>query len=449
MTFRILLSISLLGALQVWSQVNSTTTPPRDEGVNNNTDDARMLTPPPVSGEAYSAAPQSQEHSNYLRAGVTVNTAYSDNVLAGVSGKPVSDLNYSVWPTIELDETTPRSKSMLTYAPGFTFYQRTTGRDQTDQNANMDVEYRVTEHVTASLRDSFGKTSNVFNQPDLVSAGAVYGSSQPPTTAVIPPVADRLTNTANAGFTYQFRAKSMVGGGGTFTNLHYPNLAEVPGLYDSSSRGGSAFYSHRLSKNHYLGVQYQYSQILAFPTGAQFEIESHTLFLFYTVYLKPTLSLSFSSGPQRYQATQRGLSASDSWSPAAIASLGWQGHRTSFAASYAHSITGGGGLIGAFRSNNAIVSARWQMDRRWSMGVAGNYASYDNVTPMLLNANPGGHTISGTASLHHPIGQYFDAEVGYTRIHQSYSDIAAVAAAPDTNREYIGISYRFIRPLGK
>ena len=33
------------------------------------------------------------------------NTAYSDNVLGATSASPVSDMSYSVWPTISLDET--------------------------------------------------------------------------------------------------------------------------------------------------------------------------------------------------------------------------------------------------------------------------------------------------------------------------------------------------------
>ena len=85
----------------------------------------RMLTPPPVSGEAYPVWLGSEERANYLRGGVTFNTAYSDNVLGATGTSPVSDLSYSVWPTISLDETTTRLHAALTYSPGFTFYQRT------------------------------------------------------------------------------------------------------------------------------------------------------------------------------------------------------------------------------------------------------------------------------------------------------------------------------------
>ena len=90
-----------------------------------------MLAPPPVSGANYPVAFTSEERSNYLRGGVTFNTAYSDNVLGATSsGLPVSDVSYSVWPTIALDATTPRLHSVLSYAPGFTFYQRTSSRNE-------------------------------------------------------------------------------------------------------------------------------------------------------------------------------------------------------------------------------------------------------------------------------------------------------------------------------
>jgi hypothetical protein len=294
MHYRSIFSILLLIAMPALSQVNSANA--SDETAQANSDDARMLVPPPTSSQSYPVAPESEARSNYLRAGVTFNSAYSDNVLGGVAAKPVSDVDYSVWPTIALDQTTTRWHSILSYAPGFTFYQKTSGRDETDQNAAIDLQYRLSPYVTASFRDAFQKSSNVFNQPDLIGASAVYGSSQAPTAVVVPPVADRLSNSANAELTYQFSARAMVGASGSFTDLHYPNPSEVPGLYDSSSRGGSAFYSHRLSKKHYVGAVYQYSRILAFPAGPEFETQTHTMFLFYTIYFRPNLSLPFPEG---------------------------------------------------------------------------------------------------------------------------------------------------------
>ena len=154
---------------------------------------------------------------------------------------PVSDVSYSVAPFIALDETTTRLHFILTYAPGFTFYQRDSSRNEADQNASINLQYRLSPHVTFSARDGFQKSSNVFNQPDLGSAGAVSGGTQEANFSVIAPIADRLSNSGNVGITYQFAANGMVGASGTFTNLHYPDQAEVPGLFDSSSQAGSVF----------------------------------------------------------------------------------------------------------------------------------------------------------------------------------------------------------------
>jgi hypothetical protein len=445
MLTRVYLGLFLLVSASLWSQVDTNGT----EAAPNPTDEARMLTPPPVNGQAYPTAVGSEARSNYLRAGLTFNTAYSDNVLGGVTANPVSDISYSIWPTIALDQTTPRLHSILTYSPGFTFYQRTSARNETDQNVGLDFQYRLSPHVTASLRDTFLKSSNVFNQPNLTAANPVSGSAQAPPVAVIAPLADRLSNMANAELTYQFSANGMIGAAGTFTNLHYPDPTQVPGLYDSSSRGGSAFYSHRLSRKHYIGGTYQYSRILAYPVNAQSETQTHTVFLFYTVYLKPTLSLSLSGGPQHFDVAQFPLPASRSWTPAAAASLGWQGRHTNFAASYSRIVTGGGGLVGAFHSNSANASARWQIARTWNVGSAAGYAIYKNVTPFFFLSSQDGHNVSGTASVQHQIGEHFNAELGYTRLHQSFNGISVISTNPDTNREFVSITYQFTRPLGR
>ena len=70
--------------------------------------DDRMLTPPPVSGQSYPTSPTPAERSNYLRGGWHSPALYTDNALGSVNGHPVSDVSYSVAPTIALDETTSR-----------------------------------------------------------------------------------------------------------------------------------------------------------------------------------------------------------------------------------------------------------------------------------------------------------------------------------------------------
>jgi len=413
--------IVAVASAPLWGQVNTGTTQTEASVTDQ---DTRMVAPPPASGGSYPAVGTAGERSNYLRYGLTFSAAYSDNVFAGVDGHLVGDTSYSVWPTISLDQTTSRLHSVFSYSSGFTFYQKESGRNEADQNAGLTVQYRLSPHVTVNLGDLFRKSSSVFNQPDLVSSTPVLGSAQAPAVAVVAPLADQLSDAANAGIAYQFAANSMVGASGSFAYLHYSNPAEVPGLYDSKSAAGSAFYNHRFSKRHNIGATYQYSKFLAYPaevqSGLRSTTQTHTVSGFYTVYLKPTLSFSFSGGTQHYETTQLPQPTSRSWSPTATASMGWQGRHTSLAASYSRVVTGGGGLLGAYHSNNATASASWQMTHHWNVGTSGSYAIYRNLTPFFFLSSPGGHTISGTVSIQRAVGEHLSLQAGYTRMHQSY-----------------------------
>lgn len=445
MLTRVCLRLALLAAMPAWSQVSS------------NTSDTSMQTPPPVSGESYPVKTTAETRSNYLHAGFVFTTAYNDDVLSGNGTNPVSDISYSIRPTIALDQTTPRLHQVLTYSPGFTFYQRTTSLNEEDQGLAWSFQYRLSPHVTASVREDFRKSSNVFNQSYLVSGAPISGSEQSPQAGAVAPFASQLNNVASAELTYQFSANGMIGGSGTFTNLHYPNPKEVPGLSDSSSRAGLAFYSRRLSKTQYLGGIYQYSEFLSSPLNApnetanegESDTETNTALLFYTIYLKPNLSFSLSAGPEHYAVFQPPSPATRAWEPVATASIGWQGRRVGSAASYSRIVSGGGSLVGAYNTNTANASLRWQLARTWTVGPTASYMMTKNVNSSLVTANPGGHTVSGAVSMQHAISGHFNLEFGYAHIHQSYNNIAVISNAPDANHEFLSISYQFTRPLGR
>ena len=132
----------------------------------------------------------------------------------------------------------PRLHTVLTYSPGFTFYQRMSSLDQVNQNFGVSLQYRLSPHVTLSLGDTFQKTFRRLEPAGLALSDASFWLSPGlRASLVIAPVADQLRNIGNAELTYQFSANSMIGASGTFNNLHYPNSAQVPGLFDSSSAG--------------------------------------------------------------------------------------------------------------------------------------------------------------------------------------------------------------------
>jgi hypothetical protein len=223
----------------------------------------------------------------------------------------------------------------------------------------------------------------------------------------------------------------------------------VPGLYDAASRGGSAFYTYRLAKQHYVGVTYQYQELLSYPAGGTNETQTDGFYLFYTFYPAPTFSFSLFGGPQYYDAgpqyssaTASLVPAAQSWSPAGGASLNWQARHNNLTLSYSHSVSGGGGLIGAVELDSAAASVRQQITHHLSASLAGTYANNGVLAVSAL----GGHSVSGSASLQRQVGEHLNLQAGYTRLHQNYSFFAA---NPDTNREWVSITYQFAKPLGR
>jgi hypothetical protein len=461
-------ALMLLAAAPLWAQSQPAAPVPAVSGVQNgdvpnpdftNSDNdpnsTRMLTPPPTSGGTYPVAVGAEERANYLRGGVTFDTAYSDNVLAGASATPLSSVSYSVWPTIALDETSSRLHWVLAYAPGFTFYQKLSAYNESDENLALELTYRLSPHLTFSARDGLQKSSNVFNQPFLGAAGAVSGGTTVANQSVIAPLADRLSNNGSVGLTYQFAANSMIGASGSFANLHYPNPAQVSGLFDSESEEGSGFYAVRIAKRHYVGSIYQYQRLLSYPAPGTNETETHAALAFYTWYPSSKFSASIFGGPQyadsspQFAATGSASSpASQSWKPDAGGSLSWQGLHNSAAVSYLHMVASGGGLLGAVQMDSATLSLRQQVLRTLNATVLGSYAQNDLLVNTPL-ASGNGHTVSGTALLQQFVGQRFNVQLGYTRLHQDYSTVAALATNPDTNREFISISYQFSHALGR
>jgi hypothetical protein len=459
----ILAGLTLLIALPLYSQVDNSAAQPASTATTqdnvqdtaSNENSTLMLTPPVVSGQAYPTMPTSEERSNYLRAGMSFTSAYGNNAVATTNGQPISEMSYSVAPTVALNETTSRLHSVLSYSPGFTFYQQTSDLNASNQNATIDLTYRLSPHVTLSARDGFQKTSSVFNQPDFTSAGAVSAGTQEANFSVIPPVAELLRNSGNVGLSYQFAMNEMIGASGTFSNLYYPNPTQVSGLYDSSSQGGSAFYAYRVSKKHYLGATYQYQRLVSSLTTGLNETQTNAVLLFYTLYPNSRFSISFFGGPQYSDTVQPPLAplhvqppAISAWTPAAGGSLSWQGRLSTFAMSYSHLIAGGSGLLGAVHMDNASISLRQKFTRALGGTVGGSYVQND-VIGSYLPGSYNGHSLSGTVSLQQQFHQNVNLQLGYTRLHQDYGDVAVLSQIPNTNREFISLSYQFSRPVGR
>ena len=410
---------------------------------------AQMQTPPMISGESYSTEVESEERSNYLSGGIDFQTAYNDNVLGFSTGKPVSDVSYSILPYISLNQTTARQRRIFSYSPGFIFYHPTSALNEATQNVTGSYQYRVTPHITVSASESFQKSSNAFSGAESALEQPTTGPAQ--AEGVIAPFAEMLSNVTSGNVSYQFGRDSMIGGAGAYSRQSYPNPSQSVGLANSDSSTGSAFYNHRLSREQYVGIQYQYARSVAeLPIFEQSITQTDTVSAFYSIYFTPAFSISLSAGPQYVNSVQPLLAKSPgSWVPAATAAMGWQGLRTSFTASYSRSEMEVPGLFGAEEATTGNASARWRASRNWSLGCNADYGIQKSTGFLSLVSNQNGHRISGVVSGGRSFGNRFELNIGYDRMHESYAGIATIASAPNSDRVYAAVSYRFTRPLGR
>ncbi len=413
------------------------------------TSQTQMMTPPSAGGAGYPTAVGAEVRTNYLRGGVTSTTAYVNNLYAGSGSTSIAETTVSVLPTIDFDSTTARRHAVVSYSPGFTFYQPSSELNEVDNTASVTYDFRLTQHTALSATDSFLDSSSPFSPGYAGAGGTVSGAPLSSTPGVIPPFAKRLSNSANVALSVQTGPNVTIGGSGNEMELDYPNPAQTPGLYDSNSRGGSAFYNRRISSTQYLGATYQYLDMLSTPGNGIDTTQTHTISGSYTFHPMARLSMSVSGGPQYYQSVQTPLPATGSWGPSVAASMGWQGTHTSFAASYSQGVTGGGGLLGAYNSKSASATARWQMTRAWTGSASGAYSINKTIGGVFNTEGQNGHSTSESATLDHSIGEQLDIAFHYDHIDQSFSGIAVIAANPNSDRETISISWHFQRPLGR
>lgn len=414
-------------------------------------DPDRMVTPPPVTGQQYPVVLGSQERANYLRGGLTFMSSYTDNALGSAAGIPLSDISYSAAPFLSLDETTAREHLVLTYAPGYTLYQRFNGRNQADQNASIRFAYRLSPHVSFSVSDTFQKTSDIFNQPFSAAGGSVNTGPALPNLSVIAPIANQLSNVGNIGLTYQFAVNDMIGANGTFTNLHFPNPTQVPGLFDSSSQAGLAFWAHRISRKQYFGLTYQYQRLLAYPTLGLAETQTHAPLLFYSIFPAKQVALSFFGGPQYSRTVQPAPALPfTQWTAAGGTSLTWQGHLTAIAVSYAHIVSGSAGLASATKMDMGNASVSQQIVKTLVAAVSGGYSQNDLLGNFSASSGSlNGHSITGNASLQQQLGRAVTLQLGYSHVREDYSGVSILALTPNTNREFVSVSYHFDKALGR
>jgi hypothetical protein len=436
-------------AVPLWSQVEPSAT-----GGAADLDSEHMMTPPPVSGEGDPATTGSQERTNFISGGLVFTAAATDNMmLAGGTRTP--DETYAFLPNIAFDRRTPRSEESLNYSSGYTLYQTYSQLNGLTQSGSASYKFLFSPYAVLSISDGFSQNYNTYNLGNPFTGTGISGapgSSAPGASAssLIEPYANQLSNTSNAGFSYQYAKNSMIGASGSYSFLQYSGENYISELSDQNTTSGNAFYSRRFGRS-YAGVTYQFSKFVTHSYGSY--ALTHTIFGFYTHYFSRTISVSLLGGPERYTAwTETDQTRASAWTPAVTASVGWQVARANLAASYAHVVSGAGGLIGTFHSDTGSLGCEFAMSRAWSTGGSVGFWHFQNVsgsTPSQFAYYTGGNSVTGSLDLQRKIAESLSIEGGYQHLFQSYPGVTNTSALENSDRGYVSISYHFNRPLGR
>lgn len=435
--------IAIAAVMPLWSQVEPSAT-----GGGIDLDSEHMKTPPPVSREGYPTSAASGERSNFLAGGLVFTAAGTDNVLFSGSEK-TPDATYALVPTIELDRKTPKSGESLSYNSGFTFYQIYSQLNAVTQSGSGSYRLNLSPYTVVRLSDSFSQNHNSYNQGNPFTPGSAPGTPGSPDVPIIEPYAGQLTNSSSAAVEYQYAKNAMIGASGSYSFLQYSGSSFTPLLSNQNTTTGDAFYSRRFGRS-YAGVTYEFTKYITHPF--QSYTLSNTVFGFYTHYFSSTFSISVLGGPQNYKYQTESIpEKSSAWTPAVQASIGWQVRRANLAASYAHLVSGAGGLIGTFHSDTGSFNCQFLLSRLWSTGGTASFSHYANInsTTSGLPYNTGGNTVYAGIDLRRKINESLSMEAGYQHLYLSYPGITNTNSLANSNRGYISVSYHFNRSLGR
>ena len=439
-----LLCAALLATSPLWCQESEP-----DQGTSAASSEP-MVKPAPVSDRSYSTEVGiAGRRENFLSLGIIGSFGYVDNLYPGSGDSSVGEKLYVILPTIALDMSTDRQHTSASYSPGFNFYEPGTVLNEVDQSGRFSFDYRFTPHLNLSLSDILQRSSTGFSPAGTGVGGSISGSAPSVVPGVYAPFSSRFVNSASAQLSDQFSRRGMIGATGEYQKLDYPNLVVGSGIYNSDARAGGGYLNERVSAKQYVGAIYGYDDILAYPPVGQYQTQTNAISGFYTIYLTNALSVSVTGGPQHYSAIHSPTPPVSGWSPMFTVSSGWHRERVSIAGNFSRTVTGGGGLLGAYRSTGFALSGNWQISPNWSSAVTASYASNSSQTPTLAVGGTGGHSLVASASLERPIAPRLKARFQYDRIQESYTQIQAIAINPSANRETITLDWELRRPLGR
>jgi hypothetical protein len=427
----------------------------RGDGGTEDTSNTLPQIPGFLGGVGISPAFLSEmEKSNYLRGGLNVGATYDDNPQL-ISTEHGSNTSESIFPNIQIDQTTSRVHWMLGYAGGLTVNQKLTNQNQGSHGLNFDSQYRLSPHVNLRIGENFSLTTGFF---DSGNGTAGTGGSGVVNASLLTPLSTQRSNATTVETNYHFALNDLIGASGSFNDSHFTPAkvtggAQTQQLTDTQTASGSAFWLHRLFGADWGGVSYRFDRIV-FNGG---ESRVHSFLAVDTLNLSKRVTLTGFVGPE-YSENQ-GLvpgaqqsSQSNEWSVAGGAEVGWRNQHTSASAGYSRTTSDGGGLLGAVRLQTVHADFRRQLAPGWAVAVTASHGTNRAITVPATTSGVSASSINLTSagvSLERNVGKSIGLRMGYSHdFQEQLFPVPTPTQDAHRNRFFVTLSYQWAKPLG-
>ena len=395
-----------------------------------------------TNGDTQSLALLSESKANVLSGGFSLIGTYDDNALSSPGGG-VGNAGMLLSPTVSVQQSRSRTFLMFNYFPGFTLNDRLSPRYDVYHDLNSSLQFRLTEHATIRIQDSFLFGTSSFNR--FVQEGSsvpdqnILHQSNP---ATVTPLTSRLSNLGGADFMYRVAENTTIGVSANFNNLHFLNRSSAAQLLDTQAQSADAVYQEVLSEHHAIGLTYTYQYLTTFGAASEKTTAQSTLF-FDSYSFSPKMTLALFVGPDRVSSDMLGNSRAR-WHADGGLTFGWQGQSSSARIGFIHHVTDGGGLTGAVSTYSLVSGARQKLGSNW---IANAEVIYGHNSPLETAFGPSFSSITSNVGLQREFGHQVVVAAAYGRDHQSSASRSAFGVS-NHNREWVSISYRFQKPLG-
>jgi len=421
--------------------------------------------PAPLGGTSPQLLPTSQgEVHNVLRGGLTLGALYDDNaVIANTQG---SEYQYSISPSLALQQTRPHTAWSLDYRGGFTIEHTPLETGVSVQNATSataDLQHLFSPRLLLELREDYLRTNVLFGYTtETQSVSALSGPGQLNSFIAIP-AATRTVDVSTGNLTYQLTQHSSMGFSGSYSIQRFRDVAVAPGvalsLIDTRTATGRGFYALEISRRNKIGFEYQL-QDLRFQGNIARTVDQ-TIFAFEEIALTNSMTLTLYGGPDRTHAHNNILllgsnqstsvvpMVNDNLSPAGGAMFTLRGKFVALRLSGQRIVTDGSGSTGAVRSTNASAEFRRDFTNRWNLGL--RYL-YSDGRLLVDAANAGNSRITfhqGSLILERRLSERLVVRGLYTRLQQESAGTPAALTTGNHNRVAVELAYQFARPVGR